>query len=267
LSVEAENSEEQPVTLHLDGNGVVAPAIGAIEIALDLVAMVAASLPGADLDSHPEGSLAFKLKTQTPMNVRRQGVEAAVLSAAFRELTRGVREMLEQAYIYVMAIEIAGKTRSYDELSRQLADAMSESNSSNFPDLAAEVERRLPAALQFSKEFHSLQKVRNCLEHRAGVVGPKDVKGGTHLVLTLPRMKIYTEQNGEEVELGVGQHFTEATTVKMKLDIRRREFALGNRVEFTAAEFGEIAHGCWFFAQDLGTKLPRPETIVPTSSA
>jgi hypothetical protein len=75
----------------------------------------------------------------------------------------------------------------------------------NFPDLIAQVNQGLTAPLHFESQFVSLQKVRNCLEHRDGVVGGKDVDPDTKVLrLALPRLKLFYETDGKEIEGGKG---------------------------------------------------------------
>jgi hypothetical protein len=54
----------------------------------------------------------------------------------------------------------------------------------------AEIKIGLTTPLAFGAEFLSIQKVRNCLEHRGGVVGTQDADIDGILRLSFPRFKI-----------------------------------------------------------------------------
>jgi hypothetical protein len=48
----------------------------------------------------------------------------------------------------------------------------------------------------------------------------------------------------------------------MKNVIHEQEFKLGERITFKAEEFHDIGYGCWLFASDLASKLPKLEGKV-----
>src|SRR3954453_74879 len=108
-----------------------------------------------------------------------------------------------------------------------------------------EVNAGLIAQLAFADEFASLQKVRNCLEHRAGTVGAEDIDQTGHLTLTLPRLKMFhVNPAGEEVELAAGviidtHEHTGIAEIMIKREIRTKSYALGEKVTFNSAEFSE----------------------------
>jgi hypothetical protein len=115
--------------------------------------------------------------------------------------------------------------------------------------------------MAFDDDFRSFQKVRNCLEHRAGVVGAIDVDETQHLILMLPRLKMFYLNRGNEVELEVGAiidryEHPEMVEILIKRETRTRSYALGEKVRFNASEFQEIAFACHMFAGDLASKLP-----------
>jgi hypothetical protein len=122
------------------------------------------------------------------------------------------------------------------------------------------VNKGLTSPLHFEKEFLSLQQVRNCLEHRDGLVSERDADKDTRsLKLSLPRLGMYGEKDGKHTELGKGSFVEKDTMIFFKNEIQEREFKLGERIVFKPEEFHDIGFGCWAFAQDLGSKLPQVE--------
>jgi hypothetical protein len=102
-----------------------------------------------------------------------------------------------------------------------------------------------------------MQDVRNCLEHRDGIVGDADVEtNSATMKLRLPRLKVYVERAGEEVEVAAGTRVQRGENIIVSTTFREREWQLGSRVTFSPEEFQEIALACWHFANDIGTKLP-----------
>jgi hypothetical protein len=125
--------------------------------------------------------------------------------------------------------------------------------------------------MAFDDDFRSFQKVRNCLEHRAGVVGAIDVDETQHLTLMLPRLKMFYLKEGNEIELEVGAiidryEHPEMVEILIKRETRTKSYALGDKVRFNASEFHEIAFACHMFAGDLASKLPSrpsPSEVPP----
>jgi len=80
----------------------------------------------------------------------------------------------------------------------------------------AEISAGLTTPLAFSAEFLSIQKVRNCLEHRGGVVGVQDADIDGILRLSFPRFKIFYDRKGEEIELSARPEIIESTFDRVK---------------------------------------------------
>lgn len=129
-----------------------------------------------------------------------------------------------------------------------------------FPQLMAEVNNALAEELHFENEFLSIQKVRNCLEHRDGVVGDSDVDKETgRLLLSFPRLMMFVEKDGEIVEIGVGSSVEAGQSIGVKMATGTREFEHGTRIAFSEDDLSAIGWGCWAFASELQRKLPSLE--------
>jgi hypothetical protein len=198
---------------------------------------------------------------------RRALHETWVLLKAFQDLTRGVRASLEGAY-FVSEMVAAGHIRVKTETTLEdlLRPFQKKANEMNFPDLLAAVNERLEKPLAFSEAYLSMQAARNCLEHRQGVVGNADAKTDGKMVLQFPRLKWFILRNGEEVELEPNMAVEEDGRIFMKIDLRHREYIVGQRFSLTAADFDEICFACSQFATDLGAGLAAKATVVPRHS-
>ena len=162
--------------------------------------------------------------------------------------------MLEEAFLYLGAYKTLGAVITWGDVleMRRVASAYS------FPDLLRKVDEGLPSPLIFTAEMLSLQKVRNCLEHRGGIVGDKDLDASGKLKLVLPRWAFFAKEDSGDVEIYPDYRAKKDTALVMKRVSREREYALGDRIAFTPQEFTEIAHSCWLLSQDLGQKSPHP---------
>jgi hypothetical protein len=127
----------------------------------------------------------------------------------------------------------------------------------------------LQSPLAFEAECLSLQKVRNCLEHRAGIVGLDDTKGADALHLVLPVLQVFLIRDGVEVELqyDMGEEgvVLAGQPIYLRRGSRERVYKLGERIQLSPADYQEITQACWMFVSDLGKKLPGTPLSTPVA--
>lgn len=209
---------------------------------------------------------------------RRSEFKNWVLAKGFQDLTRGVREGLEEAYFYLGVVQkLTYSKTTLKEIEQLFSKLRHKAAAKNFPELLADVNDGLSKPVAFDTEFQSLQKVRNCLEHRGGVVGKRDVDLSTGLLtLSFPRMKFFYVRGGEEIEIEIGKAIDthsnenpfgkEEVTIMMRRVARSKMYRLGENVLIEPIDFFEIALACHLFASDVATKLPRPSSVTDASS-
>lgn len=263
-------AEPTLVTLRLHPDAVVAPTLRAVEQSVSMVNFYMQSLDSADLSRAPEFAasnfqMTFKGK-EISAEERRTHYTNWVLSKGFQDLARGVRGMLEEAYLYITVAKLlstnAPHTTTWLALQKTIKSFRKEAADAKFPELMEAVNKGLTSRLHFEKEFLSLQKIRNCLEHRDGIVGERDIDDhATSLKLALPQLKISGEDGRQ---LGRGSFVEKDTKIIFKNEIKEREFKLGERIVFDPKEFNDISYGCWAFASDVGSKLPPVEPLTET---
>lgn len=131
----------------------------------------------------------------------------------------------------------------------------------NFSRLLDGVNGLLVEPMPYTSEMQTWQKVRNCLEHRGGVVASHDIDAATGvLTLSYHRPGFGYHRNGEEIEVvpghvvddGTGQS---ETVIWIKLFPQSRSFPIGEPVNISAAEFIELAMACCWVADDLHKRL------------
>jgi hypothetical protein len=190
-----------------------------------------------------------------------------ILAKGFQDLARGVREGLEEAYMLTRLIDkFVGKVTTLDQFQDLASSSKFKAGGLSFPNLMGGVSQTLNEPLTFEAEFLSLQKVRNCLEHRGGMVGEKDVDAETQrLILSFPRLKVFYLRKGQEIELFPGETidtqedtvFQEATEIFMKPVTQTHEYEVGHAVKIGQRDFFEIALACQMFVDDLTKKLSK----------
>lgn len=254
--------------LKLDPNRLLFIVESAVMATTEIVNFHFNALSKADLSTaamRPETIVKFpKLKLSAEQ--RRAMHENWILAKAIHELLRAVRNSLEEAHVFVKLLNKEHKIGSNATLAEFLGPFRSKAAGLEFPKLLEAVNQELDPKLNFTGSYKSLQKARNCLEHRNGVISKKETHGSDKFDLTFPRIKLFYLREGEEVEVTKGCTISpgddrESVEVFMKLDVRQRSFAVGERLTFTSEEFNEIAFACYFLGQQLSTRLPRPTTV------
>lgn len=265
-------ADPQTIQITLNPTGVVAPAhrIGAL-----VTEAVGTCLRALEKDDCTEqeawgGPWGYRFSGLTlPPEERREAFTNWVLAKGFQDLARGVRETLEEALFFIKMLELeSGVLTNLAQIEADMAKIRWDAAKLNFPPLLEQVNLGLREPMAFEAEFRTLQNVRNCLEHRGGRVGPKDVDPATGiLTLTFPRLKTYYMRGDEEVELAPGEvidtHSSdnpfggeEQVPIYMRRVNRSREYALDEPVVITARDFFEISMACHLFADDVASKLP-----------
>ena len=199
---------------------------------------------------------------------RRHIIENWILSKGFQDLARGVRETLEEASFYLDMIEVPSGITTLDEINEKIANFRRRAGNLKFPALLKRVNKRLTAPLEFESEFLSLQRVRNCLEHRGGRVGQQDIEPcNDKMILTFPRLRAFYLRGKEEIEIELGEVIDthdidkDVTTqngvsIYMNRVNRIIEYCLSDEIKISAQQFVEIAMACHMFAADVASKLP-----------
>lgn len=257
--------------LSIDVNAIARPAQALAVRNTELVDFCLVAFSKADLSQAPlneANKYRFKTPTISP-DVRREIYEHWILSKAFQDLMRGVRLSLEQAYLTLQLIDGPKKAASNSTIEEFLAPFRKKAADKQFPDLLADVNAKLTSKLQFAEAYLSLQKARNCLEHRNGIIRQEDINADDCLELQFPRIKNFLVRNGEEIELLAGtvvNDGTEAETVQIftRLEVRKLRFKRGEHLRFSLSDFGEIAFGCSHFGSALARSLSE---VIPTSDA
>ena len=254
--------------LLLNANGVAAPLQKAVAVSSQVVAITLDALGNSNLKEKvlkgPVFGFQFSGVGVCDGDLR-QIYRSWILGKGFQELVRGVRETLEEAAFFIAVARMSGFNATLASFRENLESIRKQYSKLSFPQLMSAVNSGLIQPMTFNDEFLSLQRIRNCLEHRAGCVGPADINdaSGT-MTLTFPRLRFFYKRGGEEVEVALGE-IIDTEDIDDNGDVQiycrrvtsSREYALGDQIALTEADFGEIATACLLFTNDLVSKLPR----------
>jgi hypothetical protein len=264
-------NDQKPPTLKLsiDVDAITRPAQAAAVRNSELVNFCFTAFSQADLSQAPlndQNRYRFNAPNISA-ELRRDVYEHWILSKALQDLMRGIRLSLEQAYFAIQLTDGPKKAASNSTLEEFLTPFRKKASDKNFPDLLTEVNARLKNKLQFADAYLSLQKARNCLEHRDGIVGKEDINAGDCLELRFPRVKNFFVRKGEEIELLPGTVVNDGTDGKevqifTKLEARVLLFTKGQHLKISFSDFSEIAFACNHFGTALAHGL---RELIPVS--
>jgi hypothetical protein len=183
--------------------------------------------------------------------------ETWLLQSGFAGLIRGLSATLQEAMVYCRLLEfVTGTTPTVGELTLLASKTRRQATKKPFPELAATVSKKLSGQLELVPHVLSLNDVRNCLEHRGGIVSEADTKGNSGLELSWRRQRIlWVNPIGEEVLLRPPMVLSGGRVISRVTDASR-SFAIGERIVLTPADFVDVAFTCYAFAIELSQKLP-----------
>jgi hypothetical protein len=200
------------------------------------------------------------------VDAARDEFRAWVLANGFRECVEGVGTALEWVRKACFLWTRQGEVRlrqdghfslnarfSGEEWNEHIVKGAPKFDRLPLPDKLAHLERAYSwIRPDTSEDVLSLNAARNCLAHRDGVVGQKDVSatnGG--LVIKWRTLHITVGQGETERVVDIGSKVEAGEEIGVRLQKCQRTIPLGEKVSISATEFVEIAMTFLFFSQEL----------------
>lgn len=167
------------------------------------------------------------------------------LGSYFRDLIEYFHFYIEDLHTILTFVEAGeqceeGRKISLDEF-QTLPKVVNTYNTSNFPDKMNHLSKMHKIDLGLTEEMLlSLNKARNCIVHRQGILSKKDCnKENTLLTHWIGfDFKIKGDITGKE--FGFGELTTEASTVLLLQEPKRKLFQIGDKINFTIEELRGI---------------------------
>jgi len=123
-------------------------------------------------------------------------------------------------------------------------------------------------AIELAGSILSLNRARNCLTHRSGVVGIEDVKHSDAGVLEVTWIKLQIRAQGKEGQriLELPAHVEAGELVSIGFDWKCKTFRIGERIDFSSDEFVEISTTFLLFALQLQKAIVKLQQSRNSSS-
>lgn len=250
--------EENETEIIVSG-GVAKPMRESVHLAGEIIALCSRAIDTHAFDSPLRvGGINHHIQLTTPKNIaeHKRKLKSLVFAQVFYELARGIRQTLEAAYTYCIISEHVGHRFNLPET---LKKARNTANKSDTGFLINAVSKRMTEPLGIEKELRSIHKVRNCMEHRFGVVGEKDLENGEDtLTLTLPCWEVLSSlPNSRQTKLAQkAENDTPTASLYVVKTTKKLTYNLGDSITFDESEIAELLSACQIIAADIEYRLP-----------
>jgi hypothetical protein len=205
-------------------------------------------------------------KSKPTIDEQRQITLNWTLTKAFEDLINGLTKSFKETYRYLRIYSLykaSPLVMSRDEFEKKLNKIEMEIDKLHFPDFIERIENNLSLLLPLKEEILSINKIRNCLVHRDGVVEDTDIKNSmtNSLHLKWISLKFWTTVAGKQTEITYDLRKDGVTVTDINYETTNNEkvFKLKDKISLNINEFNGIAYTCSTFAQNLFQVLPRPE--------
>lgn len=193
-----------------------------------------------------------------------------VLTKAFEDFIVGLSQSLIEACRFLDIAALAERSKhspfqGYEAMRNAMDGIMNSYNRAHVPEMLDLIEKGIKSPLPLKEEILSINKVRNCLVHRNGLVTTGDIndKDKKSLVLKYCDLAMFIQYNDQIIPLT--REVKESRTYAHKLLAAHVHdevaFRLNQKVQLTPDIFKSITYTSIVFIQNLIALLPVPDEI------
>lgn len=192
---------------------------------------------------------------------RKDAWQSWVLKNAFRDVAELISGVLEEAHQVLSVLALLDKQRRGEVVRgsdhRKLREVADRFHRLSLADKLTRLSAQQDFNLSSEKveEIISISVARNCLGHRAGIVGDRDITEGDKLVVKWLGLDMMIETDGVEIPLVPPMYVEKGGTAILRTVRRIKEFSLGEIISFDGKDFSEIAWTVFAFSQAVATSL------------
>ena len=204
-------------------------------------------------------------KTKSTIDEQKQITLNWTLAKAFEDLINGLTKSFKETYRYLKIYSLYKASpliMNRNEFEKELHKVEMEIEKLHFPDFIERIENHLSLLLPLKEEILSINKIRNCLIHRYGVVEQIDIKNSLNndLLLKWTSLKFWTTVDGMQTEITYDFRKDGIIISDLNCDAIKNEriFKLKDKISLDINEFNGIAYTCATFAKNLFQLIPRP---------
>lgn len=261
------DEQKQTTTLTLNANGVIGPLHKVLEectnsilFGLQTMELVNEIPPDLKID---EGFFRLQFgKNDEDIAVKKEKYKAWLLKKGFEDLVKGIEYTLREAYLYVSIFSKLSELKTAQDFNQALPEIRKQALRMHIPDMLEKIDPHLAKPWSYKNQILSINKARNCLVHRGGLVTEKDINDETEKALKLEwvKLKLFYEKDGKEIEI-VGETIIdggqEGTQIKLRRENNAISFKQGSHITLNYKQFNEFIVTCFHFGADLVNCLPK----------
>lgn len=215
-----------------------------LEQAALLIEASVASVAVPEILPHVPGPVIPPSLLRRPLGEVRDGAVAWVIAGALRDVVEEVATFLEEVRRLCAVIDLGhSRVFSGEEFERCVVQAPARFATGGLPDRVAFLRKTYGSEILDHRidDVLTLNSARNCLVHREGVVGPKDVGERDALVVRWQPVEVWFRgQDGEEIPVTIGMRTPSPGQLVAKVTPVERRFELGARVTFSTSDLSGI---------------------------
>ena len=259
--------KEQPIEIKLALENIVNVFLEHLKETTNCVTHIYHSIEESNIDLSkplPTESFPLKINNNKPaLTIKEQKIVSFewVVRKAFEDFINGLTMSLKEANKIIETLLLSEKPKysmTKEEIENELEKINVKIEKLHFPELVKSIEDYLSCSLRFSEEIISINKIRNCLVHRNGVVSDKDVRNNRDLELKWISLKWYTliENISTEITYDMRKNGITVSNLEYKVIDNRKSFEKGQKISIDINEFNGIAYTCSEFARFLYSSIP-----------
>lgn len=198
-------------------------------------------------------------KIEQDFEKRKEKYRNWLIKKGFEDIVKGIECSLREAYLYVSILSKSSEIKTIDDFNKIFPKIKKKAFGMHIPNMMEKIEPHLIKPWSYKKQILSINKGRNCLVHRDGVITEKDINDETENAFKLEwvKMKIFYEEKGKEKEIIGGESLEGGTIIKMKREDNTICFKRGERIVINYKQFNELLATCNYYAADLVDCLPK----------
>lgn len=181
-----------------------------------------------------------------------------ILANGFRDAIEAVNSFLESAYRVLSIWDLverqdSGKPVAMEETIDLLVGGSGKFHRLGLPDKLQTLKKDYCINLDHDtvEQVLSINAARNCLVHRKGVVGKRDVDADGRLAVKWRSFHFFLKNEDGVQEIAFGEPMEKESTLCMRVIVNEKMFQLGEGVAFDVSEVSEILWCLSLFAEDV----------------
>ena len=184
-----------------------------------------------------------------------------VLINGFRDASESISSFLEEAYgvlAFWQLLDRQNQTNSLmgNDWNELVIQGAKKFHRLGLPDkIEYLTQQNLDIEIDLIKNILSINIARNCLVHRNGFVGERDLNSKEHLLVTWKRISLILMDESGEKEIQIPHKVEKESTLAIKNTSSSKKFSLGEKISFNTQEFSDICWCLYLFGLDIAQKI------------